>query len=206
MCQLFAPTSIRLTFETEGKGKWSQDMIEQVAERDESGNIVSLKLPDKVVLTANHQVYNVILTLALAIKRQQIYADWWYMWCLMYFIGDQGMHRYVYITLKKSLQWVPIFGWVRHIHHLFNPNSRAAQGMQLFDFIFLARSWASDKDVLASRLDTLGKAAKRENTPLCFIIYPEGTLVSKNTRPISKKFADKTGIVSSKSDCSKTSV
>lgn len=70
--------------------------------------------------------------------------------------------------------------------------------MQLFDFIFLARSWASDKDVLASRLNTLGKAAKQENNPLCFIIYPEGTLVSKNTRPISKKFADKTGIVSSK--------
>lgn len=115
MCQLFAPTSIRLTFETEGKGKLSQDMIEQVAEKDESGNVVSLKLPDKFVLTANHQVYNVLLTLALDVKRQQIYADWWYMWCLMYFIGAQGMHRYVYITLKKSLQWVPIFGWVRRI-------------------------------------------------------------------------------------------
>ncbi|KAF8746213.1 hypothetical protein AX14_000016 [Amanita brunnescens Koide BX004] len=174
MCQWFAPTSIRLTFETEGKGKLSQEMIEQVAERDESGNVVSLKLPNRFILTANHQIY----------------ADWWYMWCLMYFIGA---HRFVYITLKKSLQWVPIVGWVQPFHS-FNASSQAPQGMQFFDFIFLARSWASDKHVLASRLNTLGEAAKRENSPLCFIIYPEGTLVSKDTRPISKKFADKTGI------------
>lgn len=28
------------------------------------------------------------------------------------------------------------------------------------------------------------------------MIFPEGTLVSKDTRPVSKKFADKCGIVS----------
>ena len=198
MCQWFAPTSIRLTFETEGKGKLSQEMIEQVAERDESGNVVSLKLPNRFILTANHQVCNVLLIPALVVRRPQIYADWWYMWCLMYFIGA---HRFVYITLKKSLQWVPIVGWVQPFHS-FNASSQAPQGMQFFDFIFLARSWVSDKHVLASRLNTLGEAAKRENSPLCFIIYPEGTLVSKDTRPISKKFADKTGIVSNK-DCLK---
>ncbi|KAF8349893.1 acyltransferase-domain-containing protein [Amanita rubescens] len=162
MCQWFAPTSIRVTFETEGKGKFSQEMIEQVVQKDENGDVVSLKLPDRFVLTANHQIY----------------ADWWYMWCLMYFIGAHGMHRHVYITLKKSLQWVPIMGW----------------GMQFFDFIFLARSWASDKHTLASRLAVLGAAAERKDSPLCYILYPEGTLVSKDTRPISKKFADKIGI------------
>jgi len=47
---------------------------------------------------------------------------------------------------------------------------------------------------LASRLAALGEAAEREDSPLCYILYPEGTLVSKDTRPISKKFADKTGI------------
>ncbi|KAK2461763.1 hypothetical protein APHAL10511_006226 [Amanita phalloides] len=162
MCQCFAPTSIRVTFETQGKGKFSQEMINQVVDKDESGNVVSLNLPDKFVLTANHQIY----------------ADWWYMWCLMYFIGTRGVHSYVYITLKKSLQWLPIIGW----------------GMQFFNFIFLARSWASDKHTLASRLATLGKDAERERNPLCFILYPEGTLVSQHTRPISKKFADKMGI------------
>ncbi|KAF5377573.1 hypothetical protein D9615_005228 [Tricholomella constricta] len=107
-----------------------------------------------------------------------IYADWWYAWCLTYFIGPQGVHRYVYITLKKSLQWVPIVGW----------------GMQLFNFIFLARSWASDRVQLASQLSSLGKCAEEEDNPLCFLLYPEGTLVSQNTRPVSKKFADKMGI------------
>ncbi|KAF8633934.1 hypothetical protein AX15_001118 [Amanita polypyramis BW_CC] len=162
MCQWFAPTSIRVTFETEGKGKFSQEMIQQVVEKDENGNVVSLNLPNKLVLTANHQVY----------------ADWWYMWCLMYFVGAKELHRYVYITLKKSLQWLPMVGW----------------GMQFFNFIFLARSWASDKHSLTSRLAALGKDAEREDKPLCFILYPEGTLVSKDTRPVSKKFADKMGI------------
>jgi len=70
------------------------------------------------------------------------------------------------------------------------------KGMQLYNFIFLARSWASDRVQLASHLSSLGKRAEEEDNPLCFILYPEGTLVSKNTRPISKKFADKIGIVS----------
>ena len=68
--------------------------------------------------------------------------------------------------------------------------------MQVFRFIFLARSWASDKHYLVSRLAKVGRKAQEENTPLAFIIYPEGTLVSKDTRPISKKFADKIGVVS----------
>jgi len=70
------------------------------------------------------------------------------------------------------------------------------KGMQLYNFIFLARSWASDRVQLASDLASLGKQAEEEDNPLCFVLYPEGTLVSKDTRPISKKFADKNGIVS----------
>ena len=68
--------------------------------------------------------------------------------------------------------------------------------MQFFEFIFLARSWASDKQQLAISLASLGREAEQEGNPLCFILYPEGTLVSNNTRPLSKKFADKMGIVS----------
>ena len=70
------------------------------------------------------------------------------------------------------------------------------KGMQLYNFIFLARSWASDRVQLASDLASLGKQAEEEDNPLSFVLYPEGTLVSKDTRPISKKFADKNGIVS----------
>lgn len=68
--------------------------------------------------------------------------------------------------------------------------------MQFYNFIFLARSWASDRFQLSSQLGWLGHRAEKEDIPFTFIIYPEGTLVSKDTRPISKKFADKLGIVS----------
>lgn len=67
--------------------------------------------------------------------------------------------------------------------------------MQFYNFIFLARSWASDRLYLSKRLAWLGSKAEMEDTPLTLILYPEGTLVSKDTRPISKKYADKLGIV-----------
>jgi 1-acyl-sn-glycerol-3-phosphate acyltransferase len=67
--------------------------------------------------------------------------------------------------------------------------------MQIFKFIFLARSWASDRNQLASHLSALGQQAEREDKPLTLLLYPEGTLVSKDTRPISRKFAEKIGVV-----------
>ncbi|KAH9944525.1 uncharacterized protein BXZ73DRAFT_87406 [Epithele typhae] len=79
---------------------------------------------------------------------------------------------------QNSLKWMPILGW----------------GMQFFNFIFLARSWASDRLQLAASLSWLARRAEEEDSPLTFILYPEGTLVSKDTRPISKKYADKLGI------------
>lgn len=69
--------------------------------------------------------------------------------------------------------------------------------MQFFRFIFLARSWASDSLYLVKQLALLGERAQERDTPLTFILYPEGTLVSPDTRPVSKKYADKLGIVSS---------
>ncbi|KAF9457097.1 acyltransferase-domain-containing protein [Collybia nuda] len=162
MCQWFAPTKLSVTFETDGKGRFSPEEIENAVVRGPNGEFVSLNLPIKFVLIANHQVY----------------TDWWYAWCLTYFMGPRGVHRHMYITLKKSLQWIPIVGW----------------GMQLFNFIFLARSWASDRVHLANHLSNLARQAEEEDNPFCFILYPEGTLVSENTRPISKKFADKMGI------------
>ena len=71
------------------------------------------------------------------------------------------------------------------------------QGMQFYNFIFLARSWASDRLHLSKSLSWLARRAEKEDSPLTFILYPEGTLVSKDTRPVSKKYADKLGIVRS---------
>lgn len=67
--------------------------------------------------------------------------------------------------------------------------------MQFYNFIFLERSWASDRIHLSKSLSWLARRAEKEDSPLTFILYPEGTLVSKDTRPISKKYADKLGIV-----------
>ncbi|KAI0670062.1 acyltransferase-domain-containing protein [Trametes maxima] len=112
---------------------------------------------------------------AALIANHQVYADWWYAWALTYFMGT---HRDVFIVLKRSLKWVPVVGW----------------GMQFYNFIFLARSWASDRLHLSKSLSWLARRAEKEDSPLTFILYPEGTLVSKDTRPISKKYADKLGI------------
>lgn len=68
--------------------------------------------------------------------------------------------------------------------------------MQIYHFIFLARSWASDRLLLSEKLSRLAARAQLLSTPIALMIFPEGTLVSKDTRPISKKFAEKTGIVS----------
>jgi len=159
MNQWFAPTRLSITFEREGQGRFSDEQIEQIVVRNTKGKVLALKLPTKSILIANHQMY----------------ADWWYAWCLTYFMGT---HKDVFIVLKKSLKWLPIVGWA----------------MQFFKFIFLARSWASDRIQLASDLSALGLQAEREDKPFTLLLYPEGTLVSKDTRPISRKFADKMGI------------
>ncbi|KIK04274.1 hypothetical protein K443DRAFT_93492 [Laccaria amethystina LaAM-08-1] len=163
MCQWFAPTKLLITFETKGEGRFTPEEIQSYSIKNKHGDIVALNFPSKFVLIANHQIY----------------ADWWYAWCLTYFLSPRKIHQHVYITLKKSLRWVPVVGW----------------GMQFFKFIFLARSWASDRLQLASDLASLAKAAEKEDRPLCFMLYPEGTLVSNDTRPRSKKFAEKMGIV-----------
>lgn len=56
MCQWFAPTKLRITFETEGPGKFSKEEIERVVVKNAEGQAMALNLPTKFVLTANHQV------------------------------------------------------------------------------------------------------------------------------------------------------
>jgi len=67
--------------------------------------------------------------------------------------------------------------------------------MQCFHFIFLARHWASDKLQLSDQLSRLAARAQVLSTPLALMIFPEGTLVSNDTRPVSKKFSEKIAVV-----------
>ncbi|KAJ6627200.1 hypothetical protein B0H10DRAFT_1996020 [Mycena sp. CBHHK59/15] len=160
MCQWFAPTKLVISFEREGKGSFSAEEIELIVVKDENGDIISLDLPTKFILIANHQVY----------------ADWWYAWCLTYFIGP-GVHGSVFITLKKSLQWLPILGWA----------------MRLYNFIFLARSWVSDRVQLSSHLSALGKAAEQEDHPLDDMtnaLLPRSTGLHYSLRSLAPRIPD----------------
>lgn len=56
MCQWFAPTKLVITFERQGKGRFTEEEIQRVVVKDEAGQVVALNLPKKFVLIANHQV------------------------------------------------------------------------------------------------------------------------------------------------------
>lgn len=56
MNQWFAPTKLSITFETEGQGKFTDQEIQRLVERDGSGKVIALHLPSKCVIISNHQV------------------------------------------------------------------------------------------------------------------------------------------------------
>ncbi|KAH7915340.1 acyltransferase-domain-containing protein [Hygrophoropsis aurantiaca] len=145
-------------------------------ERDGQGKLTEEEVQRIVERDGSGKVTSLRLpTKSVIIANHQVYSDWWYVWGLTYFMGT---HKDVFIVLKNTLKWVPIGGW----------------GMQFYRFIFLARSWASDRLELSTKLSKLARQAEEEDKPFTFILYPEGTLVSKDTRPLSRKYADKLGI------------
>ncbi|SNX87810.1 related to CST26 - protein required for incorporation of stearic acid into phosphatidylinositol [Melanopsichium pennsylvanicum] len=148
----------------DGKGGYI-DPEAFVHRHKQTGRITSIDLPSRAVWMSNHQVY----------------TDWLYLWCLAYYAD---MADAVLIILKKSLKWIPFVGW----------------GMQFYRFIFLARNWASDQAQLGKQLGQVASENHAEPgkistaKKLLLMIFPEGTLVSADTRPISTKFAQKQGI------------
>ncbi|PWN50630.1 acyltransferase-domain-containing protein [Violaceomyces palustris] len=166
--QFFGPTKLILSFD-DGEGGFLDP--EEFVKLDSEGNVERVDLPSKSIWMSNHQVY----------------TDWLYLWILAYYSNLSGD---ITIILKKSLKWIPFVGW----------------GMQFFRFIFLARSWNADKANLASSLSSMARhagknkglngqagGAKSLANKLLLMIFPEGTLVSSDTRPLSKKYADKMG-------------
>ncbi|KAI6158758.1 hypothetical protein EDD17DRAFT_1779270 [Pisolithus thermaeus] len=141
-------------------GKFTLEEIQQIVRRDASGKVIALNLPPKLVIISNHQVY----------------CDWWYVWCLTYFMQA---HKMSSSCSRRVSSGFPSLGRC---------------GMQMFRFIFLSRSWVADKAQLTKLLSKLGKKAEEEDKPFAFILFPEGTLVSKHTRPISRSYAGMLGI------------
>ena len=56
MCQWFAPTKLRITFETQGLKSFTPEEINRYVIRDTDGKAIALDLPTKFVLIANQQV------------------------------------------------------------------------------------------------------------------------------------------------------
>lgn len=82
---LFGPTSLVLTTDT-------PPSITELVERDASGRMTRINLPDRLVVIANHQAY----------------LDWMYLWILSSYAGHS---KGIIILLKASLKNVPIIGW-----------------------------------------------------------------------------------------------
>jgi 1-acyl-sn-glycerol-3-phosphate acyltransferase len=163
--QLFAPTTLVLTCSDEDGNVVDPETL---ITRDARGNLRQLRLPQKSLWISNHQVY----------------TDWLYLWYLAYY---SDLADSVFITLMKLYKWIIPIG----------------PAMQFFRFIFLSRKWETDKNYLARQLGYLchlasddkgDDAARGSASKLLMLLFPEGTLVSPLTRPISKRFADKEGI------------
>ncbi len=84
------------------------------------------------------------------------------------------------ITLKASIRHVPFVGWA----------------CSLYGFIFLARNWLHDQGPFRRKLQYVGRELVKEGKDgrLALLLFPEGTLVTGNTRPKSRAFADKMGL------------
>ncbi|ORY88240.1 acyltransferase-domain-containing protein [Leucosporidium creatinivorum] len=111
------------------------------------------------------------------ISNHQTLADWLYLWSFAYFASHHGS---ILITLKSSLRKIPVIGWAT----------------RLYGFIFLARNWTADKVPFANQLKKVVRNLKRggDDEKLALLVFPEGTLVTGNTRPKSLAFAEKSGV------------
>lgn len=54
--QWFGPTKLVVSFEREGQGRFTDKEIEDIVVKDPSGRVTELRLPQKAVMIANHQV------------------------------------------------------------------------------------------------------------------------------------------------------
>ncbi|GAA5923357.1 hypothetical protein JCM1841_006495 [Sporobolomyces salmonicolor] len=114
---------------------------------------------------------------AVWISNHSALADWLFLWQFTYLTTHSPS---LYIALKSSLRHLPIIGWA----------------CSFYDFIYLDRKWASDKEPFRRQLEGIARTTRDggERERLAFLIFPEGTIVTENTRGISTKFAEKTGV------------
>ncbi|GAA5848846.1 hypothetical protein JCM9279_002962 [Rhodotorula babjevae] len=145
-------------------------LVITVQEDDGPGGV---KLEDLVVRDARGKVVRLRLDReAVLVSNHQMYADWIYPWIAMSYAG---VANGLVIVLKASLEWAPLVGFA----------------MQLFRFCFINNT---TKPLDKSNLVPVAREAKRRGEPYQCLLFPEGTLYSKLTRPKSRAYAEKVGI------------
>ncbi|KAI9597405.1 acyltransferase-domain-containing protein [Syncephalis fuscata] len=150
--QWFAPTVLHITTDSQ------LPMEELFKPGRQPGSGGTLKLPHRIIIIANHQVY----------------PDFVFIWLFTYLAK---VHGAMMILLKDAFKNVPIVGW----------------GMQFFDFIFLRRRWEADREEITRRLNLIKSDWERKD-PLTVLIFPEGTILTENTRNAMTSYAKKENI------------
>lgn len=89
------------------------------------------------------------------ISNHQLYVDWVFIFSILSWNFAAG---FIYIVLKRSLQFIPIFGF----------------GMKMCDFLFLNRDWIKDQHKFIRRLNRISKSDDKCN----ILIFPEGTTLN----------------------------
>lgn len=79
--------------------------------------------------------------------------------------------------MKESLGGVPIFGWV----------------LRFSEFVFLARSWAADRDQFLAKLASLS-SFRESSHPLWLVLYPEGSRLTPEKLAVSHAYAAREGL------------
>ncbi|KAJ8329833.1 hypothetical protein O5D80_002026 [Batrachochytrium dendrobatidis] len=126
--------------------------------------------PLDIILTGDHDGLTSEKSVVI-MANHQIYTDWWYIWIICWF---RNAHCNLKIMLKASLRFLPILGW----------------GMAFFEFLFMARKWSKDKPTLQFNLTR----AKNDKLPIWLLIFPEGTVITDDTRSKSQAYAKKADI------------
>lgn len=168
-------------FINSGTQWWSQTVVRISGDASMSGQLrqcpdgrLECDFPARLVLIANHQIYN----------------DWLYLWWVSY---TAGFHGHMYIILKQSLKWVPLVGPAMQFYSFIFMARKWSADQERMRYRL--------QKLKAKRKDPTGRFAGKGSSrldPMWLLIFPEGTNLSRNTRAGSQRWSEKIGIPDTK--------
>ncbi|XP_071832775.1 lysocardiolipin acyltransferase 1-like isoform X2 [Apostichopus japonicus] len=110
---------------------------------------------------------------SLIMMNHRTTIDWLFFWEVFW---QQSSVKSEKIILKRSLKWVPGFGWA----------------MQIAMYVFLARKWEVDQPWIKMMLDYFQQLKYKAQ----ILIFPEGTDMNERSLSKSHSYAKKNGLQS----------